>query len=104
MRRSPMAVAASAKTRREEMPVEKETQNGTYALPLFLSGAVIGAALGVLFAPDSGKETRRKLGQWLREKREKAKGEVLAKREQVTAALEAGKRAYKESEKKLVGV
>jgi len=74
------------------------------AVPLFLSGAVAGAILGVLLAPDSGKETRRKLGEWMKEKREKGKGQFLARKEQVEAALEAGRKAYKEADKKPVGV
>ena len=85
------------------------------ALPLFLFGAVVGAVVGVLFAPDSGKETRRKMGHWLKEQGEKGKekvGAVLekgkvglhAKKEQVEEAIEAGKKAFREVEKKVIGV
>ncbi len=82
----------------------KNGHKGTGAVPLFLSGLAVGAVLGVLFAPDSGKETRRKVGQWLKERREKGKEVLLSKKEQVLEALEAGKKAYKDTEKKLVGV
>lgn len=85
-----------------EQPCEVQTKSKR--IPLFLSGAVIGAALGVLLAPDSGKETRRKLVDWLKERRMKGKEAMIARKEQVLAAVDAGKRAYKEAEKRPLGV
>lgn len=70
----------------------KMPERKTYAVPLFLSGAVIGAVAAMLLAPDSGKETRRKMGVWLKEQKQKMKGEPAAIKE----ALEAGKKAFKE--------
>jgi gas vesicle protein len=74
---------------------------------LFVTGAAIGAALGVLFAPRSGGETREQLGDWLKERREKGtdllntvKDESLAKKEAVIAAARAAKQAYTETNSK----
>ncbi len=47
----------------------------------FVLGGLIGAALGVLFAPKAGKETREQLNTWMDETKEKAK-EKLEKLEE----------------------
>jgi len=74
---------------------------------LFVTGAAIGAALGVLFAPRSGGETREQLADWLKERREKGsdllstvKEESIAKKEAVVAAARAAKQAYVETNSK----
>lgn len=70
----------------------------------FLLGGVVGALVGVMLAPCSGEETRRKIADWLEENRDKTRRfldkerETLhSKKEQVQAAWEAGKKAYQES-------
>ena len=55
----------------------------------FLIGAIAGVAIGFLYAPKSGKETREMLREKAGEIKEKA-GEVTEKAKE--AALEAGKR------------
>jgi len=84
-------------------------------LPYFLFGLGIGAAAGILFAPQSGDETREDLRHRAEEGREYLKrrgGElrvraeqamdrgreaVQGQREQLSSALEAGRRAYREA-------
>lgn len=42
-------------------------------LTAFIIGGLIGALLGILYAPAAGKVTRERLGNWLEEKKEEAK-------------------------------
>lgn len=74
-------------------------RSATYA-GYFISGAAIGAALGVLFAPKAGRETRKDVSQWLKEKRENSRVEYRAMKE----ALEAGRKTFLSKEKELAGV
>ena len=76
-----------------------------YALS-FIGGAAIGAGLGLIFAPRTGKETRKIVGDWIEKKKvqgkdwvEKGKDEFVNKKEQVGAAFTAGKKAYYEETK-----
>jgi len=92
--------------------------NGASKVAFFLAGVGIGAVLALLFAPKSGKETRDYLTQKAEEGREyvtargrelrkqaeetveKAKDVVAKQKEQLSAALEAGKQAYQEEKGK----
>lgn len=84
-------------------------------LPYFLLGIGVGAALGVLYAPlggeelredlrkraDEGREYMRRRGGELREQAgsvlDRGRGAVNTQRDQLAAALEAGRRAYREA-------
>jgi gas vesicle protein len=70
----------------------------------FLLGAVSGAAVALLYAPATGRETREVLGEKAREGRERAaeaaeKGREILKqgREKLTTALERGREAYEQT-------
>jgi len=70
----------------------------------FLVGALSGAAVALLYAPKSGRETREYLGERARESRARAadaaaKGrEVLNQsRETITSAIERGREAYQQA-------
>ena len=80
--------------------IDQLTQKAANSMMYFVFGAACGAAAGILLAPDSGKESRRKMAQWLKDRREKGKERLEA----VEVALAAGRKAYKETDKKLSGV
>ncbi|HWR35168.1 MAG TPA: YtxH domain-containing protein [Clostridia bacterium] len=89
-----------------------ESNNG---ILWFLAGLGVGAALGVLYAPKSGRETRESILQAAEEGREKvrdrarqykeqaadwmerSKEVVGQQKEQFRSAFEAGRQAYREA-------
>ncbi len=54
---------------------ERETSTGT-VLAAFLIGGLVGAAVALLTAPRSGKETREEIGKWAEGATEKAREKV----------------------------
>lgn len=96
-----------------------ERDSGTSSILLsFLLGGLTGAALALLYAPRSGRETREYLGERLREGAERGRdlkeqavargrefvdeaGEYLERRkERLAAAVDAGRQAFKEEREK----
>jgi gas vesicle protein len=81
----------------------------------FLAGLGIGAAVGVLYAPKSGKETRDDIARYAQEGTEQVKQRakqyreqandwvergkdvVSQQKDQIRSAVEAGKQAYREA-------
>ncbi|HOW88717.1 MAG TPA: YtxH domain-containing protein [Elusimicrobiales bacterium] len=59
-----------------------EQRNGD-VLTAFVLGGIIGAALGILFAPAKGKETREKINDWLEDTKEKAKEKLDTLEEEI---------------------
>jgi gas vesicle protein len=104
-----------------------ERGGGTSGVVLsFLVGALSGAALAILFAPRSGRETRELLGEKIRETTERSKraseqalerGREAAedaarylerqrdaldkRRDRLASAVEAGRQAYRDEKEKM---
>ena len=71
----------------------------------FILGGVIGAVVGLLLAPCSGEETRKRISEWLEENREKTRkfldeerSSLKDKKDKLSAAWEAGKKAFTEDD------
>ena len=85
------------------MARDEATGGGTVLLA-FILGAVSGAAVALLYAPASGRETRGYLGDRAAEAKEKA-AEAAAKgrdalnqgRDTLTTAIERGREAYQQA-------
>ena len=100
--------------------------NASGVILSFLLGGLTGAALAILFAPRSGRETRDLLGEKIREGAERGRefrervtekgreilddaSDVLSKqkesverrRDRLAAAVEAGRQAYREEKEKM---
>ena len=70
----------------------------------FILGAVSGAAVALLYAPATGRETREYLGDKAREGRERAaaaaersREAIKQGRETVTTAIDRGREAYQQA-------
>ena len=92
--------------------------DGGSKVAFFLAGAGIGAIFALLFAPKTGQETRDYISARAGESRDrvtakskeyreraegyvdKARDTVTKQKEQLSAALEAGKQAYREEKGK----
>ena len=90
-----------------------EDRNGS--IGWFIAGLGLGALIGVLYAPKSGRETREQLMSGLDDGREyltnrgrdasnqvrtwvdKGKETVSRQRDQINSAFEAGRQAYREA-------
>ena len=96
----------------------EDEDNGGSKFTYFLAGLGIGSLVALLFAPRSGEETRDYLAQKATESRDyvsargqelrrqaedlvdKGKDIVAQQKEQLQAALEAGKQAYQDEKSK----
>ncbi len=68
----------------------------------FAAGALVGAAAGILFAPDKGSETRRKLGEEGKKIAESMKNKFLAGKEKFDDLKEGIRQSIKEETEEFV--
>ena len=72
---------------------EREDGGGSFLMGL-LAGTVLGAGLGMLFAPRPGSELRRQVGEQAGKIRSTAGGAYSTASERVTQMVDKGKEAY----------
>ena len=84
--------------------MSREQQGAGTVMLAFVVGALTGATVALLFAPQSGEETRDLIGQRARESREKARdavdqGREMYKRQRdtLTGAIERGRDAFQQA-------
>jgi gas vesicle protein len=68
----------------------------TKILLAFAAGALVGAAVGVLFAPDKGSETRRKIAEEGKKIAGSMKNKILAGKEKFDNLKEGIRQSIKE--------
>jgi gas vesicle protein len=85
------------KVEQEKTMADNECECGSCGVGWFLAGLGIGAVIGVLYAPKSGKETREDLLNVAREAKEKAAECVEQGKQKASELVEEGKRQAKES-------
>ncbi|WP_263411342.1 YtxH domain-containing protein [Terriglobus tenax] len=71
-----------------------ENENGSNGIGWFLAGLGIGALVGVLYAPKSGKETREELVLSAKEARDKANQYVEKGKEQLDEYVDRSRQYY----------
>jgi gas vesicle protein len=76
--------------------MSEERGSAPAILLAFLLGGVVGAGLALLFAPQSGKETRERIKDLTDEVREKAEGAIEEIRDKVKETLDVGKKTLEE--------
>lgn len=68
--------------------------SGAHLLIAFLAGAATGAAVAILTAPHSGRETREAVRDWAREKQERVERVPHAVHSAYTEAVRAAREAF----------
>jgi gas vesicle protein len=90
------------------MKEERENKNGNWMLLSLLGGGILGAGLGMLFAPKPGKEIRNDIKDFAARTRDKV-GKTIddgvhvyeKSKNAVTSAIDCGTAAFEEGDRRL---
>jgi len=75
--------------------------NKCNSMSTFILGALIGAAIGVLYAPAKGETTRKKVKKWVKETYEDGKDELMDRTHELREKLSVQTAAAKEKAEEL---
>ena len=81
----------------EEADMANDNGSAGTVLMAFILGAISGAAVALLYAPTSGRETRDYLGDKAREGRARAYEAAERGRQAVSEAIERGQEAFRQA-------
>ena len=73
----------------------------TKILAAFAAGAIVGAAVGILFAPDKGSETRKKIGEEGKKLTDSIKNKLRSGKEKFDALKEGIRHSINEETEEL---
>jgi gas vesicle protein len=73
--------------------------SGAHLLIAFLAGTAAGAAVTLLYAPRTGRDTRDRLGGWIRDAQSRATRVPHAVRVAIDRSIEAAQEAFDEAMK-----
>ncbi len=71
--------------------MSRDSERAASNLVCFMLGAAVGAAVALLYAPQTGTETRRQLGEKAQDAKEKAEAVAYSAKERAEAAAQTAK-------------
>jgi gas vesicle protein len=93
-----MRILRRYQRKEEQMKTEESDYNtgkGSW-LPMFILGGLIGASVGLLVAPKSGRKTREQIKDLAQDARERAEGYYEQAKGKISTAMQKGAEVFQE--------
>jgi hypothetical protein len=74
--------------------INDASRSGTAGMSGFLLGAIVGAGVALLFAPATGTDTRRRVGDTVKKLGNAAKDRIQEGRDQIRDRMESGRQGF----------
>ena len=74
---------------------DQDLERGMSSMTTFILGAAIGAGIALLLAPDSGSETRRRVGKTMKRFGNQVNDRLGDVKENVRSAVDSGRDAFR---------